>query len=179
LSLGNNGAILRVNHVISGDELVVSVLVGSKSDSGEFRVYLYDSQGALVNKEPDFFWKNIGYGQTETITVSSKGHYFDIDDFKGGYSVRLYTQGMAFEDEKAVSLFTGDKQEVQPSGVTSPDTGTPFIPEGSPTTGGGSGGLPYDPPTEGGSFDFGDFFKGLGTGGLIALAVGAVLLLKK
>ena len=169
-TLNISGAILSVRHFFSGnDELTVTVYFKNPFPIlREFRVYLLDTNKNIIDKEPDFSWKNVSGNASSTITVNTIGRIGTARDLGGEYTVELREQGMGVVDSKTVSLVTGEVIGLS-AGIVSPDTPPPTS-------------TPSLVPKES-KFDLGSFFTGAGTGigvtGVIAIAAVIVLLARR
>jgi hypothetical protein len=104
--------ITSLNHSFQGDEITVNVsLYNNSNQTEEIRVFLYTANGDLVDKEPDFFWKNISSGGTASFTLKTAWKLADVDTLGGAYRVSVITQAGFVQDSRVVSLYTGQQQQ--------------------------------------------------------------------
>ncbi|MBU0959705.1 MAG: hypothetical protein KKB31_07200 [Nanoarchaeota archaeon] len=106
------GMIETITQTITNGELFVNVnVLNDTPQTQEYRVFLYDAFGKLLDKEPDLFWKNVSKNSRKILKVSTNWKYGCIDDLGGAYKIRLLIQGNLIVDEKIVTLGTGKVSE--------------------------------------------------------------------
>lgn len=145
------GKIISITHEIRGDEIYVSAQIMNVSDkTEEYRLYLYDGYGRLIDKEPDLSWDNFKAGQIKTISVSSSWHMSDLSTIGGMYTVQLKSKtgfwfggAVTFEDQRTLTL-DGQEIEMPQKIVPVVDPSEPLDP--IPDGGDGSWGIPVVTP---------------------------------
>jgi len=156
--------------VNSSGEVTFYCVIGNLSGvTQEYRAYLYDRSGNLVNKEPDLYWKNILI--SDTIAISTNWHIGDAG--KSPFLIEIQEQHAGVVASAVVDVTSGQVTPVNPG--TAPGTQS-----GAGSQGTYTGGTAYGAPSQAGIF--GDLFGGSsGSGGFLGglslgtLAVVAIL----
>jgi len=159
-----------------GDEIdIITAIQNNSQATREYRVFLYDSAGALIQKEPDLFWKNINAGQVESIGISSKFNpFWDVNRIIPIARIRVQEQHFGLIADKVIDFTTGIVSDGTSQDGQIIDVAPPLseeLPVG--------GGLPLVGDKNGLFGGFGAFLGGLGTGGLIAIGALAFFLTRK
>jgi len=90
------GEIINVVAIIDGDDLEAVVFFKNTGQVlCEFRVFLLNSNGDVVDKEPDLYWGNFDPGEIGSYTVSGS-----VDEFADGtYRIELRDQHSGVVDD--------------------------------------------------------------------------------
>jgi len=171
---------VNVNHTLTADDeiSVTANIENNTTSTKEYRVKLYSMNNILLDKEPDFFWKNIKAGQRETITLKSGfDASWDTNTMGEGYILELWEQKDGLVDTYKWTNEGGAEHDVAPPSATDLLYGT--SPENEATNDPSSGGVQI-PVSSGGGFDLGSFFGGgASMATLVAVGLGAYLLFSK
>lgn len=159
-----------------GDEIVIPVTITNNTqETREYRAFVYNSSGFLLDKEPDLRWNNIQSGNTETIKVSSRyDPRWDINNVYPKFRVRVFEQNLGYVTGRIMDLTTGTifkDFRGEGEGLATSETAPPITIQGE-DTGEGSG-KPHIPSVNGNGFKF-----GFGTA-LLVLAIVYLLSKKK
>lgn len=85
--------------------------------AGEYRLYLYNQFGALMEKEPDFYWENIN----GTETISAEENLGDLYPF---FRARVFNQEGKLEGTAVMDITNG--RIIQGNPETAPDAAPDF-----------------------------------------------------
>lgn len=143
---------------LGGDEIKINAQIKNNSSvTKEYRVFVYNPSGALLDKEPDFSWKNASAGQSINIAVNSQFDLsWSINDVFPSFRVRVFEQSEGLVAERLVYLNSGEIKDTQPSldDTQNPDIAPP-VDNSTGTNVGNESGQPYTPGNGNGS-GFGD-----------------------
>jgi len=153
------------------DEIEIQITVRNKTQSTrEYRAFVYNSSGLLLDKEPDFSWKNVKSGSIESWLVkSSFDASWDINNVFPVFRVSVHEQNSGEVGNIIVNLQEGSSIESPEQEITTPLQAPPIQDSLIPLPGGG---LPIIPPEEDGL----SFGLGLGTGGIGIAAIALIAL---
>ncbi len=95
----SNVAARRIPNLITDDEFEACVTFANAGETiGEFRLALLASDGTLINKEPDTFWRNLSPGEQDYICLSTEFTFDSIGDLGSSYAVVLEEQHLGEMD---------------------------------------------------------------------------------
>jgi len=154
----------------SNDEIEVLVSIRNKTNiTREYRAFVYNWTGAVLDKEPDFFFENIKAGMTENIIIRSTfDATWDVNSVFPQFRVGVHEQNTGEVANIIVDLQKGSVLDVT-GGPQTTQKGAPVIEEVGIS---GSGGAVFSPPAGKAAL------FGLGGAGL-ALAIGAAVIFSK
>lgn len=63
----------NISYSVQGDEITITAVITNGSIvTKEYRLFVYNASGALIDKEPDLFWKNAKPNETINLKVTSR-----------------------------------------------------------------------------------------------------------
>lgn len=163
---------IKFSYALSGDEIdVFAEITNNSNDTREYRAFVYNPSGLLLDKEPDLYWENIKSGKTEVIKVTSRNDpSWDINDVFPSFRVRVFEQKLGYIDGRIIELRTGSIIG-EPEKGGNPSVGPPIL-DGE--NGEEERGTPFTPEEEKKDGLFGDIGNTL-KGAIIAMvAIGLI-----